>query len=56
MRDAVVASVGEGAMGLGIERQQVAVVLEHLLVVRHAPVALRRITEESAGDMVVHTS
>src|SRR2546428_7362396 len=55
-RHAVVPRLRERGMRLGVEPQQLAVVLEHLLVVRHAPVALRGVAEEPASDVVVHSA
>ena len=43
-------------MRLRVEREQLRVFLEHLLVVRDVPLAGRRIAEETAGDAVVHAA
>ena len=52
--DLVVAGIGENAVRVRVDREQLGVVLEHLLEVRDLPLARRRIAEESALDVVVH--
>src|SRR5438309_12088037 len=46
--DAVVPGCRERAMRLGVDRQKLGVVLEHLLVVRDLPLPRGRVAEESA--------
>ena len=43
-------------MRLRVEREQLGVVLEHLLVVRHVPLARGRVAEEPTFDLVVHAA
>ena len=53
---AVVPGGRERAMGFGIDRKKLGVVLEHLLVMRDLPLPRRRVAEEAALDVVVHTA
>src|SRR5207244_1511264 len=41
---------------LGVERQQLRVVVEHLLEVRHQPPLVHRVPVEPAAQLVVHTA
>ena len=53
---AVVSGLGERRVRVGVDREQLRVVLEHLLEVRFRPVASRRVSEEAALDVVVHAA
>ena len=53
---AVVARARERAVRLGEHGEQLRVVLQHLLEVRHLPLPRRRVTEEPALDVVVHAA
>ena len=52
----VVARLRERAMRLRVDREQLGVVLEHLLVMRDIPFTRCRVTEEAALDLVVHAA
>jgi hypothetical protein len=43
-------------MRLRVHREELGVVLEHLLVVRDLPLTRRRVAEEPALDLVVHAA
>ena len=43
-------------MRFRIDREELGVVLEHLLVMRDLPLPRRRVAEETALDVVVHTA
>src|SRR2546425_2667523 len=53
---AVVPGRRERAMGFRIDGEELGVVFEHLLVMRDLPLSRRRVAEEAALDVVVHSA
>ena len=54
--DAVIPRGRKRAVGFGVDREKLGVVLEHLLVVRDHPLPRGRVAEEAALDVVVHAA
>ena len=55
-RDAVVPGGRERTVRLRVDRKELGVVFKHLLVMRDLPLARRRVAEEAALDVVVHSA